>query len=306
MDCDGHGTSVAAVAAGPPASRRRRRIVAIKVVKGRELRRGRGLRHHRRRSTSPSRTRRTYSHRRHQPVLRRSADGRTRRTDTATTSTPSTCRRSTRPTRPGSSSSSPPGTRAHNAIAAPACISTAVSVGAVYPDTFAYVPWSDDSGGTLARTRRWPPTRRLLLQLRHQSVAARARRLLERRDQGRRRRVLRRHVRGRVPPSPARPPSCARRGPSSRPSASPASCARPASRRATRATASSRRASTRWRPSSSPASASAASPETPSPCPTAPAPPRDGDGRGLLRHGRQRQAGGPDRARRPAGARASR
>jgi len=35
-----------------------------------------------------------------------------------------------------------------NAIAAPACISNAVSVGAVYPDSFVHVGWQDDSGGT--------------------------------------------------------------------------------------------------------------------------------------------------------------
>ncbi|HEY2798533.1 MAG TPA: S8 family serine peptidase [Thermoanaerobaculia bacterium] len=36
-----------------------------------------------------------------------------------------------------------------NAIAAPACVSNAVSVGAVYPDSFVHVGWQDDSGGTL-------------------------------------------------------------------------------------------------------------------------------------------------------------
>ncbi len=36
-----------------------------------------------------------------------------------------------------------------NAIAAPACVSNAVSVGAVYPDSFVHVGWKDDSGGTL-------------------------------------------------------------------------------------------------------------------------------------------------------------
>lgn len=36
-----------------------------------------------------------------------------------------------------------------NAIAAPACVSNAVSVGAVYPDSFVHVGWQNDSGGTL-------------------------------------------------------------------------------------------------------------------------------------------------------------
>jgi subtilisin-like proprotein convertase family protein len=35
-----------------------------------------------------------------------------------------------------------------NTIAAPACVSNAVSVGAVYPDSFLRVGWKDDSGGT--------------------------------------------------------------------------------------------------------------------------------------------------------------
>ncbi|HEY1251000.1 MAG TPA: S8 family serine peptidase [Thermoanaerobaculia bacterium] len=36
-----------------------------------------------------------------------------------------------------------------DAIAAPACVSNAVSVGAVYPDSFVHVGWKDDAGGTL-------------------------------------------------------------------------------------------------------------------------------------------------------------
>ena len=36
-----------------------------------------------------------------------------------------------------------------DAIAAPACVSNAVSVGAVYPDSFVHVGWQNDSGGTL-------------------------------------------------------------------------------------------------------------------------------------------------------------
>ena len=36
-----------------------------------------------------------------------------------------------------------------NAIAAPACLSAAVSVGAVYPDSFQHVGWQNDSGGVL-------------------------------------------------------------------------------------------------------------------------------------------------------------
>ncbi|MEP6993153.1 MAG: S8 family serine peptidase [Acidobacteriota bacterium] len=35
-----------------------------------------------------------------------------------------------------------------NSIAAPACLSAAVSVGAVYPDSYSHVAWQDDNGGT--------------------------------------------------------------------------------------------------------------------------------------------------------------
>jgi subtilisin family serine protease len=40
-----------------------------------------------------------------------------------------------------------------NAIAAPACISSAVSVGAVYPDAYGEIGWQSDSGGTLCTDR---------------------------------------------------------------------------------------------------------------------------------------------------------
>lgn len=36
-----------------------------------------------------------------------------------------------------------------NAISSPGCLSNAISVGAVYPDEYAHVAWLDDSGGTL-------------------------------------------------------------------------------------------------------------------------------------------------------------
>ena len=83
-----------------------------------------------------------------------------------------------------------------NAIAVPACVSNAVSVGAVYPNSVTDVEWDNGSGGTLCRgLGRHAGHDRLLLGLRHQSVAARSRRVLDRRAEGRRNGLLPRHLR---------------------------------------------------------------------------------------------------------------
>ena len=150
IDCEGHGTSVAAIAAGPTGVAPDATIVALKVFPQE--------RNQLRRLADDSdilaavdwaiRTGRLRIGAINLSLGGAPTDGLA--TDTATTIYRRYVRPSTRPTRPGSSSSSLPATTGlDNAIAAPACISNAVSVGAVYPDTLRPVAWSDDSGGTL-------------------------------------------------------------------------------------------------------------------------------------------------------------
>ena len=152
MDCEGHGTSVAAVAAGPDRSRAAGHASSpLKIVKGNELRRGPGLRH-------PGRHRLG----RHEPgdlfdiaTINLSFGGAP--TDGLAhgycDDVYAAVRRrpSTRPTRPGSSSSSLAGNEGADERdrGAGLHLRTRSRSAPSIRTTFASVAWSDDSAGTL-------------------------------------------------------------------------------------------------------------------------------------------------------------